>query len=107
MREPLTEENTGRLDEILARVVGKPFQVLVLIVFIGGIQGVNFWINQMGYLIQYPRYKCVFEAGLTEEEKEGLCTQENICAGDERIVSSSIDHDSPNTLDNWHEKLDL
>ena len=45
MREPLTEDNTGRLDDILVRVVGKPFQVLVLIVFIGGIQGVNFWIN--------------------------------------------------------------
>ena len=68
-RTPITEENRERLDKILSQIIGKPFLILVLVVFLGGIQGVNFWLNQLGFLIQFPRYTCVFEPGLTEDEK--------------------------------------
>ena len=95
------------MDIILERIIGTPFKVLVLLIFIGGIQGVNFWLNQLGFLIQYPRYKCVFVSGLKDEEKEGLCSEENICAEDERIQSWKLDNDNENTLYNWHQKLDL
>ena len=106
-RKPITEENAERLDIILERIIGTPFKILVLLIFIGGIQGVNFWLNQLGFLIQYPHYQCVFTAGLKEEDKEGLCTEENICAGDQRIMSWKIDNNNENTLQNWHQKLDL
>ena len=67
----------------------------------------NFWLNQLGFLIQYPRYRCVFAAGTPAEEKEGLCTEEYICAEDSRISSWKVDENNPNTLHNWHQKLDL
>ena len=44
-RQPITEENRERLDKILQQIIGKPFLILVLLVFLGGIQGVNFWLN--------------------------------------------------------------
>ena len=50
-RTPISDENAERLDIILERVIGTPFKVLVLIIFVGGIQGVNFWLNQLGFLI--------------------------------------------------------
>ena len=53
--------------------------------------------------MQEPKYKCSVTAGTDQS----VCTSENICAKDSRILSWSIDESHEATLDNWHRQFDM
>ena len=77
-----------------------------MIVYIALGMGANvirsFFVHFIPFLIQKQVYTCEFsEAALTMGETEGLCTRENICDGDERIISWDIDYSDNRSLHNW------
>jgi len=68
-----------------------------------GIHCVGFWVYQLGFLFQEPKYRCVLRDGADTS----VCTSANICAGDGRILDWSVDWAHDNSLHNWHEQFDL
>ena len=65
------------------------------------------------FLIQKQAYKCTLIEGLDDDlqqlegDHEAVCTQENICAGDERILAWEVDYSNDRSLNNWVQQLDL
>lgn len=53
--------------------------------------------------MQEPKYACKMNPGTDES----VCTSENICNNDPRILSWNIDESHEATLDNWHRQFDL
>ena len=83
------------------------FQLLAYLIIFGSWCSVNFTFSALGYFIQEPVYKCEFHQNFTEEESRGICTAENIWAGDGRIASWEVDYEAEKTLHNWQQRLDL
>ena len=65
-----------------------------------GISAPSWFIYQIGYLTMRPEYVCTFADGVPYDPD--ICTKENICDNDPRIVSWEPDPDSDTTLDNWN-----
>ena len=64
-----------------------------------GVNNIRAFLNHMiPFLIQKQVYKCTLE---DLEEEKLICTQENICAGDERILAWEIDYSNDRSLNNW------
>ena len=68
-----------------------------------GVNNIRAFLNHMiPFLIQKQVYKCTLIEGLDEDLEEKLiCTQENICASDERILAWEIDYSNDRSLNNW------
>lgn len=95
------------LDRIFEEVGGCGlFQAFAYIAISFGMSATSWFIYELGYYTQPPTsYVCTYtEASLASSD---ICTVENICSGDPRIESWQADPDSPDTLDNWQQKLDL
>ena len=66
------------------------FQLLAFVLIACGISSVSFICNIIPFYTKEPVYECVW-AGVVPDHPEKVCTSENICAGDLRIESWSID----------------
>lgn len=82
------------------------FQVLVYAAIGFGINSTGFWFYILGFLYQEPAYKCTVTPDHASYIDQ-VCTRQNICAGDNRIISWEVDEDSDRSLDNWRQKLDI
>ena len=90
-----------KLDDCIEQLGGfGKFQLFAYFSVSASINSVGFWFYQLAYLMQEPKYKCEIQAGVSAD---GICTSENICAKDSRILRWEIDWDHENSLHNWHE----
>ena len=96
-----------RIDRLFEEAGGCGlFQVFAYVAIAIGMSAPSWFIYEFGYLTQAPdAYVCTYAAGVTPDPS--ICTKENICDDDPRIASWEADPDSPDTLDNWQQKLDL
>ena len=73
-----------KLDDVIEQLGGfGKFQTFAYLAVSTGINSVGFWFYQLGYLMQEPKYKC----NLTPGSDQSICTSENICEKDSRILS--------------------
>ena len=102
--------NDELVDDLLKRAGGIRFFHVIVYVALG--MGANvirsFFVHFIPFLIQKQVYTCEFsEAALSAGATDGICTRENICDGDERILSWEIDYSDNRSLHNWQQQLDL
>ena len=91
------------------------FHVLFYFAISAGCNNLRAFLNHMiPFLIQKQVYKCQLVddvAGVLPAldviAHDEICTQENICAGDARILSWAVDFSNDRSLHNWVEQLDL
>ena len=88
------------LDKVMEDLGFGPFQLLAYSAIAFGMNSTGFWFYILGYLYQEPAYKCESTPDHAAKMEE-ICTRENICAGDNRIINWKIDEDSDRSLDNW------
>lgn len=70
-----------------------------------GSNSVRAFLNHLiPFLIQHQVYSCTFNDDTSDH---GVCTRENICAGDGRIATWEVDYGNERSLDNWQQQLDL
>lgn len=64
----------------------------------------SFFVHFIPFLIQKQVYECTYtDEVLAAGSTEGICTRENICAGDTRILSWEIDYTDNRSLQNWQQ----
>ena len=102
--------NDELVDDLLQRAGGvSTFHVLFYFAVSTSCNCVRAFVNWMiPFLIQKQIYKCAltesYDDGLrqlNELDQDSICTQENICEGDERILSWEIDYENNRSLHNW------
>ena len=77
------------------------YLVLVYVVVGMGISSTSYFFNQIPFLIQKQVYTCqLIDPAMIDDVAE-ICTAENICAEDPRILSSAVDYSNEVSLDNW------
>ena len=77
------------------------YLVLVYVVVGMGISSTSYFFNQIPFLIQKQVYTCqLIDSAMIDNATE-ICTVENICAEDPRILSSEVDYTNEVSLDNW------
>ena len=96
-----------RFDRMLTSIGGLGrWQWLVIFTFFLCIDGVNFYMYQMGYLELVPKeYFCLYE-GSTSVREEVSCTPADFC-GNSEVVSYRPNYELSDSYHNWVEKLDL
>lgn len=100
--------NEDKLDACIENLGGfGRFQKFAYFITSFSITGPGFWIYQMGYLMQEPRYLCQLAGSVSGSEADTICTSENICSGDSRILAWKIDESHESALQNWHKEFDL
>ena len=82
------------------------FQMLAYAAIGFGINCTGYWFYILGYLYQAPAFSCEMTPDHLARSEE-ICTQANICKGDNRIIHWQIDEDADNTLYNWRQKLHI
>ena len=106
--------NDGFVDYLIDKAggVGKA-HVCFFFAVSSGINSIITWINfQLPFFIQRQEYRCemAFEGqspassywlSSADTSIDNACTVENICEGDRRILSWSVDYDHPRSLVNW------
>jgi MFS family permease len=96
-----------KLDNCIASLGGfSYFQLFAYYSITLGLNSVGFWLYSISFLYQEPTYKCWFSPTFTGNPTD-YCTAERICANDPLISAWDYDFTDPNTLDNWHQKLNL
>jgi hypothetical protein len=95
-----------KLDQCIEDLGGfGKFQLFAYWAVSSGINSAGFWFYQLGYFMQEPKYSCTIRG--VGGDHDSICTSENICAKDNRIISWRVDWDHDNSLQNWHHDFDL
>ena len=95
------------VDDLIKRAGGIGwFHILFYVAISTGCNNIRAFLNHMiPFLIQKQIYKCDLIGELTSDEGDesisSICTQENICAGDARILAWEIDYSNDRSLNNW------
>ena len=96
-----------KLDQIFTRIGGVScFHIFLFFAINAGMSTMFFIPFSMGFLTQEPVYKCAFSTDEPHDPAK-VCTVENICADDKRIVNFEPDYSNANSLDNWVMRLNL
>lgn len=110
MAEPNTasrvegEGEDNQVNEVYDQLGCGLFQVFAYLALGFGMSSISWFMYEIGFLIQSPdTYACTYNADFEPTP----CTREYICAGDPAIASWEADPDSPKTLFNWQQKLNL
>lgn len=95
--------NDELVDDLMMRAGGLgPFSFVVYFGVSAGVNNVRAFVNHMiPYLIQKQIYSCTLSRMDVGDEHDEICTRENICAGDARILSWQVDYTNNRSLHNY------
>lgn len=76
------------------------YLVLVYVAVAMGIGSTSFFYYQIPFMIQKQVYSCILIDPMIDNATE-ICSAENICSEDPRILSSEVDYSNELSIDNW------